>query len=67
MPIIGKYMVNVLKGESNGKEKDEAWGWKSNVDWRDVREFGLLSGRAVARKEVGELERESEGMDRARL
>lgn len=32
MPNIGKYMVNVLEGESNGKEMDTAWGWKSRAD-----------------------------------
>ncbi len=33
LPIIGKYVVNVLKGKSNGEEKDEAWRWKSR--WAD--------------------------------
>lgn len=32
MPNIGKYMVNVLKGESNGQEMDAAWGWKSRAE-----------------------------------
>ncbi|CAK4031370.1 related to FAD-dependent oxidoreductase [Lecanosticta acicola] len=56
MPIIGKYMLNVLKGESNGPEKDQAWAWKQNVNWTDVREFGLLSGKAVAKRELKDLE-----------
>ena len=30
LPIAGLYMVNVLEGRSNGKEKDEAWCWKSS-------------------------------------
>ncbi|KAL9108037.1 MAG: hypothetical protein Q9227_007143 [Pyrenula ochraceoflavens] len=28
LPVIGKYVVNVLGGKGNGGEKDEAWGWK---------------------------------------
>lgn len=56
MPVIGKYMINVLDGESNGQAKDKAWGWKSDVDWNDVREFGLLSGKAVAKVELRDLE-----------
>ena len=34
LPIIGKYVVNVLHGQSNGKEKDNAWKWKSA--WSDI-------------------------------
>ncbi|KAL4883990.1 FAD dependent oxidoreductase [Aspergillus karnatakaensis] len=29
LPIIGKYVVNVLDGVGNGPVKDKAWGWKS--------------------------------------
>lgn len=28
LPIIGKYVVNVLFSRSNGEEKDRAWAWK---------------------------------------
>ncbi|KAJ9647414.1 hypothetical protein H2204_000043 [Knufia peltigerae] len=28
LPNIGRYVVNVLNGKSNGPEKDEAWAWK---------------------------------------
>lgn len=28
LPTAGKYMVNVLSGEGNGEEKDNAWKWK---------------------------------------
>ncbi|KAL9055723.1 MAG: hypothetical protein Q9162_003359 [Coniocarpon cinnabarinum] len=28
LPIIGKYVTNVLNGTSNGAEKDEHWAWK---------------------------------------
>lgn len=30
MPNIGKYMINILKRQSNGTDMDRAWGWKSN-------------------------------------
>lgn len=29
LPIIGKYVVNVLEGRSNGKENDDHWAWKT--------------------------------------
>lgn len=32
MPNIGKYMLNVLDGKSNGSEKDKAWGWKTKAE-----------------------------------
>lgn len=32
MPVIGKYMLNVLNGNGNGPEKDKAWGWKSGAE-----------------------------------
>lgn len=32
MPNIGRYMLNVLSGNSNGSEKDEAWGWKTEAE-----------------------------------
>lgn len=39
MPIIGQYMRNVLKGESNGEEMDKAWAWKKGqVSWRGAHE-----------------------------
>ncbi|KAK4499230.1 hypothetical protein PRZ48_009743 [Zasmidium cellare] len=56
MPVAGKYFINILNGESNGDEKDKAWGWKTDADWNDVREFGLLSGKAVAKVELRDLE-----------
>ena len=28
LPIIGKYIANVLDGVSNGKDKDLSWEWK---------------------------------------
>lgn len=41
LPIIGKYIVNVLKGESNGEEKDKAWKWKSTWSERGAHEKTL--------------------------
>ncbi|KAF2104444.1 FAD/NAD(P)-binding domain-containing protein [Rhizodiscina lignyota] len=29
LPIIGKYIINVLDGRSNGEEKDAHWAWKT--------------------------------------
>jgi sarcosine oxidase/L-pipecolate oxidase len=31
LPTIGKYIINVLNGESNGIEKDEHWKWKTEA------------------------------------
>lgn len=39
MPNIGKYMIKVLNGESNGPEKDRAWGWKSKAELRTPSQF----------------------------
>lgn len=38
LPNIGKYVVNVLDGKSNGKEKDEAWRWKKTWEGRGAHE-----------------------------
>lgn len=32
LPVIGKYVVNMLDGVSNGDEMDQAWAWKSGND-----------------------------------
>jgi len=44
LPIIGKYVVNVLHGQSNGKEKDNAWKWKSAWSDRGAHEKVLPGG-----------------------
>ncbi|KAJ4416245.1 hypothetical protein N0V82_006849 [Gnomoniopsis sp. IMI 355080] len=54
MPNIGQYMLKVLNGESNGTEKDKAWGWKTEVDLhaaiqptrRELRGFEVAVGAA---------------------
>lgn len=38
LPNIGKYMLNILNGQSNGSEKDKAWGWKSNAELEAARQ-----------------------------
>lgn len=37
MPNIGKYMINVLKGQSNGRDMDTAWSWKSKAELKAAR------------------------------
>lgn len=44
LPIIGKYIVNVLKGESNGEAKDRAWAWKSHWSDRGAHEKTMPKG-----------------------
>ena len=44
LPIIGKYVVNVLNGESNGKVKDDAWKWKREWNSRGAHEKVLPRG-----------------------
>ena len=44
LPNIGRYVVNVLGGKSNGKEKDEAWCWKRTWDGRGAHEKVLPKG-----------------------
>ena len=39
LPNVGRYMVNVLLGISNGEERDKAWSWKgSNFTGRGAHE-----------------------------
>lgn len=42
LPVAGGYMLNVLKGKTNGEEKDQAWRWKSEPELtrRHGKEFG---------------------------
>jgi sarcosine oxidase/L-pipecolate oxidase len=48
-------MSNVLKGKSNGEEKDTAWKWKNEEELkqRKGKEFGN-SPRNGERKELGD-------------
>jgi len=38
LPNIGRYVVNVLNGKSNGFEKDQAWQWKTKWSARGSHE-----------------------------
>ena len=38
LPTIGKYVVNVLNGVSNGEAKDAAWKWKTEFSARGAHE-----------------------------
>lgn len=49
LPTIGKYVVNVLNGKSNGEEKDAAWKWKTNFDGRGAHE------KAIPKRELDDL------------
>lgn len=40
MPNIGKYMLNVLDGKTNGLEKDKAFGWKTRTEL-EAAEIGV--------------------------
>lgn len=48
LPTIGRYVVNVLDGVSNGVESDEAWAWKSERKGQGVHDS------LVPRKELGQ-------------
>lgn len=41
LPVIGKYVVTVLQGKSNGEEKDKAWKWKTTWGARGAHEKTL--------------------------
>ncbi|KAK7179014.1 hypothetical protein DPSP01_013156 [Paraphaeosphaeria sporulosa] len=59
MPNAGKYLLNVLNGESNGEEKDRAWKWKSEEELKErgAKEFGE-SPRNGNRPELRDFEEE---------
>lgn len=53
LPTVGLYMVNVLRGVSNGSEKDKAWAWKDfkiGAAWRGAHES------TAPKRELRELE-----------
>ena len=64
LPTAGLYMVNVLRGVSNGPEKDKAWGWKdfrNGVEWRGAHEA------TAPKRELKELEDEDRDGGEAKL
>jgi sarcosine oxidase/L-pipecolate oxidase len=52
LPIIGKYVVNVLMDRGNGREKDEKWAWKGK---EGLKERGAHEN-AVPKRELRELD-----------
>lgn len=50
LPIIGRYVKNMLEGKSNGKERDERWGWKSE-HW--LKKQGQAHKMAWPEREIG--------------
>lgn len=52
MPNIGKYMINVLKRQSNGLDMDKAWGWKSKDELEAARN-GHTEGKELKDYETG--------------
>lgn len=54
LPIIGKYVVNVLNGFSNGEDKDARWTWKTEKpQGRGAHE------KVVPKRELRDLEDEA--------
>lgn len=51
-------MVNILNGESNGPEKDAAWGWKSAevLSKAGLRGFGALGLKMAPKRELQDFE-----------
>ena len=54
LPIIGKYVVNVMNGESNGDEKDSHWAWKTQVD--DLEQRRGAHEKAAPKMELKDME-----------
>ena len=54
LPIIGRYVVNVLQGTSNGKEKDRNWSWK-RAGWDTGGKRGAHE-KVVPKRELRDLE-----------
>jgi sarcosine oxidase/L-pipecolate oxidase len=48
LPIAGKYVAKVLRGESCGEEKDRAWKWKTNEERQHTG--GLEFGKSTSRR-----------------
>lgn len=65
LPIAGKYVAKVLKGESCGEEKDKAWKWKSETERSSGG--GLEFGESGKRKATARKELKLDSDERARL
>lgn len=56
LPTIGKYIVNVLDGYSNGEEKDQHWGWKSQSQLLQFKHGKGAHEKAAPLMELSEME-----------
>lgn len=52
LPIIGKYVANVIRGISNGEEKDQAWAWKTTIS-QDRLKFA--HGNVIPKRDLKDL------------
>jgi sarcosine oxidase/L-pipecolate oxidase len=57
LPIMGKFVVNVLHGVSNGRERDMSWAWK-HEGWISGGRRGAHE-KAVPKRELRDLENSS--------
>ncbi|KAJ5925299.1 hypothetical protein N7454_007938 [Penicillium verhagenii] len=51
LPIIGRYVSNVVHGVSNGADRDTAWGWKEDQRGRGVHS-GLIPNHELRDYEI---------------
>ena len=56
LPTIGKYIVNVVNGMSNGEEKDQHWAWKSQSQLLQFKQGKGAQEKAVPIMELSEME-----------
>jgi len=54
LPTIGKYVSNVLSGESNGNEMDQNWAWK-DARWSSGGTRGAHE-KSLPKRELRDLE-----------
>ena len=54
LPTIGKYVVNMLQGRSNGEEMDRNWAWK-HTGWSTGGERGAHE-KLLPRRELRDLD-----------
>jgi sarcosine oxidase/L-pipecolate oxidase len=52
LPIIGKYVMKILTNETNGKEKDAAWAWKT----KDMLGARGAHEKAIPKRELKDLD-----------
>lgn len=57
MPNIGKYMIKVLKRQSNGREMDAAWCWKRDSELEAARNVHTEKPRELRDYDIGSVSR----------